>query len=98
MADLAGLKEYGGIYDDASGVPLLCLNAAKGWFERAGVPEPETPCAEYDLGVYLLATHYYDHRAVMTDGTVTHCEAPYGVMSIRNQLKHKKRAAAGGGT
>lgn len=87
MADVRGLIAYGIIDGDANeGVVELCLNAAKRWFKNAGVPEPEGNDSLYDMGVYQLATFYYDRRE--PSGVVNFtAPPPYGIQGIVLQLK-----------
>ena len=87
MPDLKGLKEYAVIDGDASDTLLqLCLDAAIGWFENAGVKKPEQSTPLYTLGVYRLATFYYDNRGPV-DGSSGADSVPYGIQGIVHQLR-----------
>jgi uncharacterized phage protein (predicted DNA packaging) len=87
-----GLSEFGIIDGDAN-EPVLqtILTAAKAYFEGAGVPEPVETDADYaqraptyELGVYQLATYWYDNRTgASADGN----EVPLSVRGIINQLR-----------
>ena len=86
MANIEGLIAYGIIDGDASDeVAELCLNAAKQWFRRAGVPEPQEADPLYDLGVYQLATFYYEKRS--PEGINFAASPPFGIQGIVLQLK-----------
>lgn len=85
MADIANLARYAVLDPDADSTILeICLDAAKEWFKGAGVEE-RTDSKLYDIGVYMLATHYYDRRGVVADGAVE--MIPLGVQSIMHQLR-----------
>ena len=86
MADIDGLIAYGIVDGDVNlDVLELCLNAAKRWFKGAGVPEPNEDDALYDLGVYQLATFYYERRS--PDGINFTAPPPFGIQGIVLQLK-----------
>lgn len=64
MADILGLRSYAVISEQESDAEVeLCLEAAMEYAEGAGVPEPETPSALYDMLVYRIATFYHDNRS-----------------------------------
>ncbi len=85
------LKRYAGLGPDGDAATLaLCMRAAVKWYENAGVTAPiaeENPL--YNLGVYMLAVHYFDNRGVMdSSGTLRgDNNLPFGVMSIMHQLR-----------
>ena len=84
MANLAGLKAYYVACGDESDAQLdLCLDAAKAWFRRAGVPEMSDPL--YDLGVYRLAVFYLESRNPATEASMD--ALPYGIQGIVLQLQ-----------
>lgn len=86
MATLEMLRRYAVMEpDEDDGVLRMCLAAAAGWFDGAGVPEPAEPDALYDVGVYMLALHYHDNRDATADKAAC---TPFGVMSIRHQLAY----------
>lgn len=86
MANIEGLIAYGIIDGDADDdVAQLCLDAAKRWFKQAGVPEPAEDDALYDLGVYQLATFYYERRS--PEGINFAAPPPFGIQGIVLQLK-----------
>lgn len=86
MPDLEELCRYAGATLDTDRWLLnTCMEAAQLWYENAGVSRREAN-ALYDLGVYQLATHYYDNRGVIADvGNIEH--VPLGVFSIMHQLR-----------
>ena len=85
MADITNLARYAVLDPDADKTILeICLAAAKAWFENAGVPEL-TDNKLYDIGVYMLATHYHDNRGVLANGKSD--MVPMGVLSIMHQLR-----------
>lgn len=87
MANLNGLRDYGNYGDETPNTVLqLCLDAAIGWFDGAGVPEPDEDIALYDLGVYRLAAFYADRRGLMDSGTATDA-VPQGIQGIVHQLR-----------
>lgn len=87
MANLEGLRAYGEYGDETTdGQLTLCLNAAKEWFKNAGVSEPSTENALYDLGVYRLATFYQERRGLVETGTFTDA-APQGIQGIVHQIR-----------
>lgn len=61
----------------------MCMAAAQRYFDGAGVPAPAEDDPLYDLGIYMLAVHYYDNRGGVGDKTE---ELPFGVGSIIRQL------------
>lgn len=86
MADITNLARYAVLDPEADQTILsICLDAAKAWFENAGVPEPTEANKLYDIGVYMLATHYHDNRGVLADGRTD--MVPMGVLSIMHQLR-----------
>ena len=88
MANLQGMMSYGYFADAEFDQTMaqLCLDAAKQYLRNADVPEPETDDPLYDLGVYMLAMHWYDHRGVAEVGSVSG-EIQLGVRAIIHQLK-----------
>lgn len=86
MLNIEDLKRYA-VVDPTSDDCVLksCMAAAVRYFANAGVSEPEEDDPLYDMGVYMLATHYYDHRGVMDENAAP---IPFGVNSIINQLKY----------
>lgn len=88
MPTLDGLRRYAVIGPGGDETTLmLCLEAAAAWFKGAGVPPPAADNPLYDMGVYMLALHYYDQRGA-TAGKSDTTELPYGVMSIMHQLRY----------
>ena len=62
----------------------MCMEAAVEWFKNAGVKPPAEPSRLYDLGVYMLAVHYFDNRGVIG---AKDDQLPLGVFSIMHQLR-----------
>lgn len=85
MTNIEDLARYA-VLDPVADAALLtiCLNAAKEWFANAGVEE-RAGSPLYDLGVYMLATHYYEKRGVVAEGSTD--TVPMGVQSIVHQLR-----------
>lgn len=81
---LAAVKGYMRIEtEDEDEIISAMYAAAQDYLAGAGVEEPEDPSPLYDLALWGLTLHYYDHRA--------DCEAaegfPPGLRPIINQLK-----------
>lgn len=86
MPSMEELRRYAVLDPEGDTQTLeMCLEAAMTWFENAGVPKPDEPNRLYDLGVYMLAVHYFDNRGAM--GTKNDSELPMGVFSIMHQLR-----------
>ena len=86
MADITNLARYAVLDPDADKTILeICLDAAKEWFKNAGVTEPTEANKLYDIGVYMLATHFHDNRGVLADKSTE--MVPMGVMAIMHQLR-----------
>lgn len=85
MPNIDDLKRYAVVDPTEDGKVLEgCMAAAQRYFENAGVPEPQVPDPLYDMGIYMLAVHYYDNRGASGDRTE---QLPFGVNSIINQLR-----------
>ena len=87
MADINGLKRHARIDemaspDDISMLEML-LKSAVEWFTNAGV-KPRKGSPLYDLGVYMLATAWFNQRGDLSAATLV--QVPHGVYSIRAQL------------
>lgn len=84
------LKRYAGLSPDDDPLILeLCMRSAEEWFANAGVKEAARCGSLYCIGVYMLATHYYDQRGVLDVSSAAKgsAELPFGVMSIMHQLR-----------
>ena len=84
LAELKAVKTYMKVDDDCpdeenARVWALYL-AAKIYL---GVDEPEEPHRLYDLAVWRLTLHYYDHR----DSVGNEADFPAGLRPIINRLK-----------
>ena len=85
MPSIDELKRYAVVDPNGDDRELrLCMAAAQRYFANAGVPEPAGGDPLYDLGIYMLAVHYYDNRGVSGDRTE---QLPFGVNSIIHQLR-----------
>ena len=94
MVGIDGLRRYAAPGPSGDEVLLqLCLDAAIAWFEGSGVDTAayaDSPL--YELGVYMLALHWYDQRGVMiASGSAGNKELPYGALTIMNQLRFGAR-------
>lgn len=98
MPNIQTLARVAAANADTDGAVLaLCMEAAQRWLENAGAAR-RTDDELYDWAVYMLATHYYDNRGVMADGSAA--EIPMGVMTIMHQLRleNPEPVTDGGGT
>lgn len=92
-AQIAACKAYmrvDGDEDDAL-VGALC-DAATGYLQRAGCRRSETDeaqAAQYDLALWSLTLHYYDHR----DAVGTEAPLPLGLAPVITQLKAAQTSA-----
>lgn len=88
--DLDDVKNYcriDGTEEDA--LILSFIDAAKGYLDGAGVPEPEADDPRYLLCVKAMVLEFYDHRG-MTE-SVTPSAIP-GLQNMVNQLKLEAEA------
>lgn len=82
MASLDALRRYAVVDPGTSTQELqLCMDAARVSLTEMGVA-PLNNNALYDLTLYQLATHYFEHRA---DGEAT--KIPPGVIAALHQLR-----------
>lgn len=81
---LASVKRYMRVdgSDDDSLISSL-YEAAVRYLENAGIDIPTEDPALYELAVWSLTLHYYDHR----DAVGTETSFPTGLRPIINQLK-----------
>lgn len=96
---LKELKEYLRIDGDEENSSLnLFIHSAILTLDKAGVKQPRDPFektdgvdthALYRLAVYMLSTHYYENRTVITPTTIRVAQIPvlYGLEMIILQLK-----------
>lgn len=85
MPSIDELKRYAVLDPDGDVETLkICMEAAEEWFANAGVPRPKETTRLYDLGVYMLAVHYFDNRGAIGN---TDAQLPFGVFSIMHQLR-----------
>ncbi len=86
MADMSAARRFVGLCDDSQDALLTqCIEAAKGWYERAGV-EDQTGYGLYDLWVMNLAAWFFDNRGA----TGADAAIPPGIVSSVHQLRAKK--------
>lgn len=79
--DLAAVKQYMKVeQDDEDELISALYQAAKLYL---GVREPKEKNSLYDLALWRLTLHYYDHR----DSVGNEAEFPVGLRPIINQLK-----------
>lgn len=88
MADIKGLRRYIGAdpdmpEDEVTNLKLF-LAAAVNWWLNAGVDGPEDDTELYDLGVYMLAAHWYNTRGATSATDLK--DVPHGIYSIKHQL------------
>lgn len=84
QAELAAVKRYmriEGTDEDSVIKPLLA--AAKLYLKNAGVEAPTADADLYNLAVWSLTNHYYDHR----DDVGSEPGIPQGLRPILTQLK-----------
>ena len=81
---LAAAKQYMRI-DGTDDDPVISAlyEAAVLYLQDAGIEEPASDPALYNLAVWSLTLHYYDHR----DAVGTEASFPTGLRPIINQLK-----------
>lgn len=83
--DLEAVKSYCRIDgNDEDELIQAFVDAAKGFLEGAGVPEPEADDPRYLLCVKAMVLEYYDHRG-MTESVTPY--SIHGFENMRNQLK-----------
>nr|WP_325212928.1 head-tail connector protein [uncultured Oscillibacter sp.] len=69
--------------DEDDGVIAALYEAAVLYLKNAGVRETEASLPLYNLCVWSLTLHYYDHR----DAVGSEAEIPVGLRPVLNQLK-----------
>lgn len=81
------LKQYlriSGDYDDD--IILMLKGVAEAFVDGAlDNPSLVKDDKRYGFAVALLVTHYYDNREILVNGGLV--EAPYGVLSLIQQLR-----------
>lgn len=85
-AALSACKHYMRIDGDEDDelISLTLMPAARAYLANAGIPEPEESSPTYNLAVFALTLHYYDHPDAVGDEK----PMPTGLRPIINQLKH----------
>lgn len=90
MVDLDAVRRFAGADPEGDDPALqMCLDAAVGWYEAAGVPEGSKPESLYDFWVANLAAWMYDNRG---NADMAAAIPPYIVSSV-----HQLRPPKGGG-
>lgn len=59
------------------------MSAAQAYLERAGIVPERSPAAQYNLALWGLTLHYYDHR----DAVDNEAAFPLGLRPVITQLK-----------
>lgn len=81
---LAAVKAYMRIDGDADDTIIKAMyKAAVRYLKNAGIEEPSGDPSLYNLAVWSLTLHYYDHR----DAVGNEASFPTGLRPIINQLK-----------
>lgn len=81
---LAAVKRYMRVDGDEDDEVIAALHAAAVlYLANAGVSEPPSGSALYDLAVWSLTLHYYDHR----DAVGNEADIPTGLRPIIAQLQ-----------
>ena len=81
---LAAVKAYMRIDGDEDDAIIEALySAAALYLKNAGIEEPSEDPSLYNLAVWSLTLHYYDHR----DSVGNEASFPTGLRPIINQLK-----------
>ena len=81
---LAAVKAYMRIDGDADDAVIKALYcAAVLYLKNAGIDGPQEDSTLYNLAVWSLTLHYYDHR----DSVGNEASFPTGLRPIINQLK-----------
>lgn len=81
---LTAVKAYMRVDGDADDAIIADLyNAAVLYLKNAGIEEPKEETSLYNLAVWSLTLHYYDHR----DAVGNEASFPAGLRPIINQLK-----------
>ncbi len=91
MVDLEAVRRFAGADPEADSTALeMCLQAAVGWYQSAGVPPGSEPEELYDFWVANLAAWMYDNRgnADMAAGI------PLYIVSSVHQLRPPKGGSA----
>lgn len=68
---------------DEDDVIFALISAAQAYLERAGIVPERSPTAQYNLALWGLTLHYYDHR----DAVGNEASFPIGLRPVINQLK-----------
>lgn len=81
--ELKAVKAYMKAPDDDDDIIRACYAAARIYLKKAGVEKPDEDPELYNLAIWSLCLHYYDHR----DAVGTEAALPIGLRPIINQLK-----------
>ena len=69
--------------EDEDDVILVLMTAAQSYLERAGIVRERSIPALYNLALWGLTLHYYDHR----EAVGSEAAFPVGLRPVINQLK-----------
>ena len=69
--------------EDEDEVILSLMAAPQAYLERAGITPERSPAAQYDLALWGLTLHYYDHREAVGNEAAF----PIGLRPVITQLK-----------
>ncbi len=93
MEELAQVKKYMRVEHDEDDELIAALYAAAGlYLEAAGVRAPAEASPLYNLALWGLTLHYYDHR----DDVGSEAAFPLGLRPVINQLKALGLSEVGG--
>lgn len=81
--ELDAAKAYMRVGDEDDEVVRACYAAAKIYLSNTGIEKPNEDSALYNLALWGLCLHYYDHR----DAVGNEAAIPNGLRPILNQLK-----------
>ena len=83
--NMSDARRFVGLCDDSQdGLLSICIDAARGWYERAGVA-PQDGDKLYDFWVLSLAAWFFDNRGA----TGKEAAIPPGIVSSVHQLRRK---------
>lgn len=69
--------------DEEDDVVFALMTAAQAYLEKAGIVPGRAPAAQYNLALWGLTLHYYDHREAVGNESAF----PIGLRPVINQLK-----------
>lgn len=81
--ELKAVKAYMKAPDDDDDIIKALYAAARIYLKKGGVVKPDEDPELYNLAIWSLTLHYYDHR----DAVGNEAAIPIGLRPIINQLK-----------